>query len=171
MRSESLAFVQSIIPLCVSIFSFLKEKGKGFPLQSGLGGSLWVCFWRHSAQYWAKCSRPNPSSWGWFQQGDAVFPPIPAPWHAHGLKASEKLSISNPTFPAPWNKLQKKVSIKLAFVEILCTFAPAFKAKFLYKHWKIIEKKSKKRFAGFGKGFYLCHPQNNGFFEIGWVEK
>lgn len=40
------AFGRSLFPLFVPIFSFLKKKGKGFPLQSGLGGGLWVCFWR-----------------------------------------------------------------------------------------------------------------------------
>jgi len=75
------------------------------------------------------------------------------------------------TFTADWKKPSKKDRIKLAGVEILCTFAPAFKAKFLYRHWKNNRKKSEKRFAGFGKGFYLCHPQNDGNFEIGRAEK
>jgi len=45
-----LAFVQSIFPLSIPIFSFLKKKGKGFPLQSGLEGRLWVFSWKHPAR-------------------------------------------------------------------------------------------------------------------------
>ncbi|MDR6969686.1 hypothetical protein J2X31_003720, partial [Flavobacterium arsenatis] len=65
----------------------------------------------------------------------------------------------------------KKVHPKLAGVEILCTFAPAFKAKFLDTHCKSNRNKSEERFAGMGKGFYLCHPQNDGNFEIVGAEK
>jgi hypothetical protein len=34
------AFLQSIFPLFVAIFAFLKKKSKGFPLQSGLKNKL-----------------------------------------------------------------------------------------------------------------------------------
>lgn len=65
-------------------------------------------------------------------------------------KGAKKLSLLSFMFPACCKKGQKKVCLKFGKAEFLCTFAPAFKARFLGKTGKMIKKKSKKRFAGSG---------------------
>jgi hypothetical protein len=39
-EAETFGLFVNIVPLSVTIFSFLKKKGKGFPLQSGLRAKI-----------------------------------------------------------------------------------------------------------------------------------
>ena len=57
-------------------------------------------------------------------------------------------------------------------MEILCTFAPAFKAKFLDKHWKTIENKSKKDLQVSDKDFIFATRKTMEILRLGsWKNK
>jgi hypothetical protein len=72
----------------------------------------------------------------------AVGPSGPGP--ASPAIPCKKLPAPRRTFPAPCKKGRKKVRRKLAGVEFLLTFAPAFKAMFLHATVKKIGRNLKK---------------------------
>ncbi|MDR6966008.1 hypothetical protein J2X31_000001, partial [Flavobacterium arsenatis] len=117
-------------------FLFPREKRKGFSLRpglwwrlSGIPGTFFPCL-------------PAKRRILLFRRRASISSPPPDPHGCLGdiveqtLMPSKKLSIPRHTFPADCKKGKKKVHPKLAGVEILCTFAPAFKAKFLDTHCK-----------------------------------
>ena len=133
-----------MFPPAFQIFSFLKEKGKGFSSWSGLSrkpsgvpeGFLSGIYPNNGQAGERGCSICQGLSWRF----RGCPRPKARPWQV----CLRKLSPANPGFPVPCEKGRKKVSLKLAIVEFLLTFAPAFKAKFLRRDWKKIERNLKK---------------------------